>query len=65
MKKKIEKVALYSAEEFFSGKKDLERVGWCSNPDKPGPMILDRRTFERICGVNQSVSRSGRSGEKD
>jgi len=59
MKKNIEKVALYSAEEFFSGKKDLKPVGWCSNPDKPGPMILDRKTFEKICGVKPAEPGSG------
>jgi len=64
MKKKIEKVALYSAEEFFGGKKDMKPVGWCSNPDKPGPMILDRKTFEKICGVKPSEPESGGVGGK-
>ena len=45
---------MYSAADFFSGKKDAKPVGWMSDPDEPGPVILDRETWERLVGVNLS-----------
>ena len=45
-KKKRKKVPMYSAEDFFSGKKNANPVGWMSDPDEPGPVILDRKTGE-------------------
>ena len=40
--KKREMVPMFSAEDFFAGKKDAKFVGWMSNPDEIGPMIVDR-----------------------
>ena len=51
---KSKKVPMYSAEDFFSGKKDAKPVGWMSDPDEPGPVILDRETWEKLVGVNLS-----------
>ena len=39
-KRKI--VPMFSAADFFSGKKDAKPVGWMSDPDLPGPVIVDR-----------------------
>ena len=50
-KGKPEKVPMFSAADFFSGKKDAKPVGWMSNPDEPGPVILDRKSFESLTGV--------------
>ena len=47
-------VPMFSAADFFSGKKDAKPVGWMSDPDEPGPVILDRETWERLVGVNLS-----------
>ena len=44
-------VPMFNAAEFFSGKKDMKPVGWMSNPDEPGPVVLDRKTFESLTGV--------------
>ena len=33
---------------FFLGKKDAKPVGWMSDPDEPGPVIVDRKTLESL-----------------
>ena len=35
-KRKRKKVSIYSAEDFFSEKKDAKPVGWMSDPDLKG-----------------------------
>ena len=47
-KKKRKMVPLYSAEDFFSGKKDAQPVGWVSDPDEIGPVLVDRATLEQL-----------------
>ena len=47
-KEEREKVPMYSAEDFFSGKKDAKPVGLMSNPDAFGPVVVDRETFFRL-----------------
>ena len=47
-KRKHKMVPLYSAEDFFSAKKDAKPVGWMSNPDEPGPVVVDLATLERL-----------------
>lgn len=47
-KKKRKMVPMYSAADFFSGKKDAKPVGWMSDPDEPGPVLVDRATLERL-----------------
>lgn len=41
-------VPMFSAADFFSGKKDAKPVGWMSDPDEPGPVIVDRKTLESL-----------------
>ena len=53
-KRKRKMVPMYSAADFFSGKKDAKPVGWMSDPDEPGPVILNRETWEKLVGVNLS-----------
>lgn len=50
-KKKRKMVPMYSAEDFFSGKKDAKPVGWMSDPDEPGPVILDYESREELVGI--------------
>ena len=45
---KHQKVLMYSAKDFFSGKKDAKPVGWMSNPDDFGPVFVDRETLFRL-----------------
>lgn len=45
-KRKI--VPMFSAADFFSGKEDAKPVGWISDPDAPGPVIVDRKTLESL-----------------
>ena len=47
---KRKRVPLISAADFFSGKKDAKPVGWMSDPDKPGPVIVDLKTLESLLG---------------
>ena len=47
-KRKRKMVPMYSAEDFFSDKKDAKPVGWMSDPDEPGPVVVDRATLERL-----------------
>ena len=44
-------VLMYSAEDFFSGKKDAKPVGLMSNPDDFGSVIVDRGTLFRLKAV--------------
>jgi hypothetical protein len=45
-KRKI--VPMFSAADFFSGKKDAKPVGWMSDPDQPGSVIVDLKTLESL-----------------
>ena len=47
-KKKRKMVPMYSAADFFSGRKDAKPVGWMSDPDKPGPVMVDLKTLESL-----------------
>ena len=49
---KRKRVPLISAADFFSGKKDAKPVGWMSDPDKPGPVIVDLKTLESLLDNN-------------
>lgn len=42
-----EKVSLYVAKDALAGKKDGP-VGWMSNPDRIGPVIIDRESLQRL-----------------
>ena len=50
----VSKVEVYTVEEFFNLGSDNQMkakpVGWASSPDDFGPMIVDSKTFERLCG---------------
>ena len=45
---KRRRVPMFSAADFFSGKKDAKPVGWMSDPDEPGPVIVGRKTLESL-----------------
>ena len=55
-KKKREMGPMYSAQEYFAGKKDAKPVGQMSNPDAIGPMIVDRETLFRLMAERRPVS---------
>lgn len=55
-KKKREMVPMYSAKDYFAGKKDAKPVGQMSNPDAIGPMIVDRETLFRLMAERRPVS---------
>ena len=50
LERKRKMVPMFSAAGFFSGKEDAKPVGWMSNPDQPGPVIVDRKTLETLLG---------------
>ena len=52
--RKRKTVPMFSAADFFSGKKDAKPVGWMSDPDQPGPVIVDRKTLESLLGDKAS-----------
>ena len=52
LKKKRKEMPIYSPNDFFSGKKDAKPVGWMSDPDECGSVLVDRVTLERL-GVNR------------
>ena len=54
-KKKREMVPVYSAAEFFSGKKGARPVGRMSNPDEIGPVLVDRETLFRLMAERYPV----------
>ena len=45
---KRKRVPMFSAADFFSGKENAKPVGWMSDPDEPGPVIVDRKTQESL-----------------
>jgi len=45
---KRKRVPMFSAADFFSGKKDAKPVGWMSDPDQPGSVIVDLKTLESL-----------------
>ena len=47
-------VPMFSAADFFSGKKDAKPVGWMSDPDAPGPVIVDMKTLESLLPAKPS-----------
>ena len=47
-KGKRKMVPMFSAADFFSEKKDAKPVGWMSDPDESGPVIVDRKTLESL-----------------
>ena len=57
-KKKRKMVPMYSASDFFSGNKDAKPVGWMSDPDEPGPVILDGKSWEKLVGIGLSEKRT-------
>jgi len=58
-KKNRKMVPMFSAEDFFSGKKDAKPVGWMSDPDAPGPVVVDRATLEQLAtGEQKKVDES-------
>ena len=63
-KKKRKMVPMYSAEDFFSGKKDAKPVGLMSNPDDFGPVIVDRETLFRLMGESGKAAAKERTGLK-
>ena len=58
-------VPMYSAEDFFSGKKDAKPVGWMSDPDEPGPVVVDRATFDRMVAEMQKNKATQERNEVD
>ena len=51
---------MYSAEEFFSRKKDAQPVGWMSNSDEIGPVLVDRETLFRLM-ADQTAAKQPKS----
>ena len=56
-KKKREMVPMYSAKDYFAGKKDVKPVGQMSNPDMIGPVLVDRETLFRLMATQTAVKR--------
>ena len=57
-------VPMFSATDFFSGKKDAKPVGWMSDPDQPGPVIVDRKTLESLLGDKATGTGSDTSDDE-
>lgn len=45
---KRKRVPMFSAADFFLGKENAKPVGWMSDPDAPGPVVVDRKTLESL-----------------
>ena len=54
-KKKRKMVPMYSAADFFAGKKDARPIGRMSNPDEIGPVLVDRETLFRLMAERRPV----------
>ena len=47
-KAKRKMVPMFSAADFFAGKEAAKPLGWMSDPDQPGPVIVERKTLESL-----------------
>ena len=47
-KKKRKMVPIYAMKDLLAGKKNLKKIGRMSDPDAPGPVILDREACNRL-----------------
>ena len=61
---KRKRVPMFSAADFFSGKKDANPVGWMSDPDAPGPVIVDQKTLESLLGDKATGTGSDTSDDE-
>ena len=43
-------VPIYAMEDLLAHKKNPKKIGWMSDPDAPGPVILDHETWTRFFG---------------
>ena len=48
LRKKRKMVPIYAMEDIFAHKKNPKKVGWMSDPDAPGPVILDAKAWKRL-----------------
>ena len=62
--RKRKTVPMFSAVDFFSGKKDAKPVGWMSDPDEPGPVIVDLKTLESLLGDKATGTGSDTSDDE-
>lgn len=64
--RKRKTVPMFSAADFFSGKKDAKPVGWMSDPDQPGPVpvIVERKTLESLLGDKATGTGSDTSDDE-
>ena len=56
LKTKRKMMPMYSAKDYFAGKKDAKPVGQMNNPDAIGPMIVDRETLFRLMAASRPAS---------
>ena len=47
-RKKRKMVPVYAPEDILAGKKKPRKIGMMSDPDAPGPLILDHEAWERL-----------------
>ncbi len=64
-KRERKMVPMYSAEDFFSGKKDAKPAGWMSDPDEPGPVVVDLATLERLSAADSGGTGTTPEHEND
>lgn len=49
-RKKRKMVPIYAIEDLLAHKKNPKKIGWMSDPDAPGPVILDHEAWSRFIG---------------
>ncbi len=52
-RKKRKMVPIYAMEDLLAHKKNPKKIGWMSDPDASGPVILDHETWTRFFGGDQ------------
>ncbi len=55
-KKKRKMVPVYDPDDILAGKKNPKKIGMMSDPDAPGPVILDREAWNRLIGGGKNLS---------
>ena len=48
-------VSVYDPDDILAGKKSPKKIGMMSDPDAPGPVILDREAWNRLIGGGNHV----------
>ena len=54
-RKKRKMVPIYDLDDILAGKKNPKKIGRMSDPDAPGPVLLNSEAWKRVVGGPKGV----------